>query len=192
MDVVVVAHPHCPRTMRRVVHPAPNRVLHRKSIRVLQHKRDDLVAEGDAFGGAGVGNHYIDRQTTGVPRQRIRSYATHFVNLGESRTDGAGRQDGSDLQALLVDPPDGQKAAVDPQPRCPYEFHLGDTRTPRGPIRDRCRHDLQAARGDVADNRLAVLASGGGGVDVSSGRKERGGQGDARSQDYRRLSPGPG
>jgi len=97
VDVVVVAHPHCPRTMRRVVHAAPNCVLHPKSIGVLQHKGDDLVSQGDAFGGAGVGNHHIDRQTEGMPWQRIRSHATDFVNLGESRTDGASRQDGSDL-----------------------------------------------------------------------------------------------
>jgi hypothetical protein len=191
VDVVVVAHAHCPRTMRRVIHAAPNRVLHRESIRVLQHERDDLVSEGDAFGGAGVRNHDVDRQTAGVPRQRIRPDATHLVNLGERRTDGTSRQDGSDLEALLVDPAGGQKSAVDPQSRGSGGLPLVGNRRRRGLADDWCRHQLQTARLDVADNRLGV-STGGGKVDVSSGRKERGGRGDARGQDFRRFSPSPG
>ena len=97
VDVVIVAEPAWLRTIGRVVDAAPNRVLHPESARVLQHERDDLVSEGDAFGAAGVGNHHVDGQAEGMPWQRIRSHAPDFVNLGERRTDGTLRQDGSDL-----------------------------------------------------------------------------------------------
>ena len=44
-----------------------------------------------------------------MPRQRIRSHAADFVNLGERRADTAGSQDRSDLQALLRRDPTGKK-----------------------------------------------------------------------------------
>jgi hypothetical protein len=53
---------------------------------------------------------------------------------------------------------------------------------------DRCRDEFQAARLVFEDDRLVVLASGGR-VNVSTGPEERGGNGDAGGQDYRRLSP---
>src|SRR5947209_9115109 len=92
MDVVVVAHPGRLGAARCVVDATPDRILYPESRCVLQDVRDDRVSQSDALGALGVGNHHIERQTEGMPRQRIRSDATDFVNLRERRADAARRQ----------------------------------------------------------------------------------------------------
>ena len=66
----------------------------------------------------GFGNHHVERQTIGMPPQRVRPDTADVLDLREDRADAAGGQDGLDLKATLRGSPDGQYtlglAVVDP------------------------------------------------------------------------------
>src|ERR1700730_13049597 len=87
VDVFKVAGHGTLRAVGRVIDATPNCILHPESSRVLEHVRDDLVSERDALGGFGVGDHYVERQTLGMPPQWLRPNAADLVNLGERRAD---------------------------------------------------------------------------------------------------------
>ena len=95
--MVIVAPRAFLRPVGRVVRAAPYRILQTESVRVLQCERHDLVSQSDALSGVRVGDHDVERQTVGMPPQRVRSNTADVVNLGERRADTAGGQDGSDL-----------------------------------------------------------------------------------------------
>src|ERR1700733_6132210 len=160
VDVVVVAEPARLRPVGRVVDATPNRVLYPESTRVLEHVRDDLVAQRDALRALGIGDHHIQRQAEGGPGQRIRSDTTDFVNLGERHADSSGRQDRSYLQALLGGEPDGQETGSNVVPRRDrLAIAAPQTRRAMRQIRFR-RDDFQVARRDVAHNRLGFRSNG--------------------------------
>src|ERR1700744_1952377 len=68
VHVVVVAVAGTRRPARRVVGAAPDDVLQRETIGVLEREPGDLVAESDARCTGRVGNHDVDGQTAGMPR----------------------------------------------------------------------------------------------------------------------------
>src|SRR5262249_29867197 len=110
------------RTAGRVVDATPNRILHPEAVGVRFHKCHDPVPELDALFAAGVGDHDVESQTVGVPRQRIGPAAADFAYLGKSRTDGARGQDGPYLQAPLRRDSNGQESRINPQSRCRSHF----------------------------------------------------------------------
>src|ERR1035441_9379199 len=97
VDVVVVAVAGSRRPAGRVIGAAPDNVLQREAVCVLEREPDDLVAERYARGAGRVGNHDVDRQTPRMPWERIWPDAADALDLRERRADAAGGQDRLDL-----------------------------------------------------------------------------------------------
>src|SRR6185312_1356337 len=116
--VIEVAIPRSLRTIGRVVSAAPNGILQPEPRRVLQRVRDDLIAQGDALGALGIGDHHVKREAVGMPSQGVGANSADVVNLGKNRTDATSDQDGVHLQALLWSDAGGKQWRDDPEPRC--------------------------------------------------------------------------
>jgi len=101
VDVVEVAIPTALGAVWRVIDAAPDRVLDSEPLCIVQHVRDDLVAQRDACVAAGIGDHHIEGQTVRMPPQRIWSNTADLVNLGEHCADISRGQNGSHLQTPL-------------------------------------------------------------------------------------------
>ena len=99
--VAVVRHPTRGPDAR--VEPlSPDHVQYPPPLRIGQGISGDLIAELDALGGVVVRNHHVNRQSVGVPPQRVLPNSTDRRDLAEEHhADGAGRPDGVHLQPGL-------------------------------------------------------------------------------------------
>ena len=89
------------RPTRRVVDAAPDSVLDAKAFGVLEHVRDDLIAEAMPR-RCRIGDHHVDGQTFRMPPQPIGSNATHVLDLRERQADGPFHENGLDLKSLFA------------------------------------------------------------------------------------------